>query len=122
MKFLLMLNINNAVLDALTDEERQAIMDGHGAFMDAIKASGEFIGTQALADPSTTRTVRVRDGVPAVSDGPFIEAKEFLAGYYLVDCESQARAEELAAMIPDAAVPGLGVEVRQVMFSAGVEM
>ena len=122
MKYLLMLHINNDVLEALTEDERQAIGDGHERFMATIKESGEFIGTQALAAPSTGRIVSVRDGVPAVSDGPFVEAKEFLGGYYLIDCESQERAEELAAMIPDAAIPGLAVEVRQIMFYAGMEM
>ncbi|GGS42523.1 YciI family protein [Actinokineospora fastidiosa] len=122
MKFLLMLHMNPSAWEALTEDERQAVMNAHEGFMAAIRESGEFINTQALADPSTARVVRVRDGVPVVSDGPYIETKEFLAGYYLVDCESQARALELAAMIPDAAVPGMGVEVRQIMFDAGMEM
>ncbi|UVS77557.1 YciI family protein [Actinokineospora sp. UTMC 2448] len=122
MKFLLMLHMNPSAWEALTEDERQAVMNAHEGFMAAIRESGEFINTQALADPSTARVVRVRDGVPVVSDGPYIETKEFLAGYYLVDCESQARALELASMIPDAAVPGMGVEVRQIMFDAGMEM
>jgi hypothetical protein len=54
-----------------------------------------------------------------VTDGPFVEAKEYLGGFYLIDCESKARAIELAAQIPDAAIEGLGVEVRQVMFADG---
>jgi hypothetical protein len=54
-----------------------------------------------------------------VTDGPFLESKEYLGGFYLIDCESKERAIELAARIPDAAIPGLGVEVRQVMFSDG---
>jgi hypothetical protein len=54
-----------------------------------------------------------------VTDGPFLEAKEFLGGFYLIDCESRERAVELAARIPDAAIKGLGVEVRQVMFADG---
>jgi hypothetical protein len=45
-----------------------------------------------------------------------------MGGYYMVDCESQERACELAAMIPDAAIDGLAIEVRPVMFSAGAEM
>lgn len=122
MKYLLIMNINPAVMDGLTDEQRQMIMDGHGAFMETIRESGEMIGTQALADPSTSTVVRVRDGVPVVTDGPFLEAKEYMGGFYLVDCESAERANELAAMIPDAAIDGLGIEVRAVMFSAGMEM
>ena len=119
MKFLLIMNVNPAVLDALTEEERNEIGEGHGAFIDTIKKSGEMITTQALADPSQTAVVRVRGGQPVVTDGPFIEAKEYLGGFYLIDCESKERAIELAALIPDAKIEGLGVEVRPVMFSDG---
>jgi hypothetical protein len=119
MKFLLSMHINPALFAALTEEERTEIMTGHGAFIDTITKSGELITTQALADPSQSAVVRVRGGQTAVTDGPYLEAKEFLGGFYLVDCDSRARAIELAAMIPDAKVDGMGIEVRQVMFSAG---
>jgi hypothetical protein len=119
MKFLLIMNVNPAVLDALTEEERSEIGEGHGAFIDAIKKSGEMITTQALADPSQSAVVRVRAGQPVVTDGPFLEAKEYLGGFYLIDCESRERALELAALIPDAKIEGLAVEVRPVMFSDG---
>jgi hypothetical protein len=119
MKFLIGLHINPTVLDALTDEEKTALGAGHGAFIEAIKESGELILTQALADPSQAAVVSVRNGQPAVTDGPFLESKEYLGGFYLIDCESKERAIELAARIPDAAIAGLGVEVRQVMFSDG---
>ena len=119
MKFLIALHINPAVLDALTDAEKEALGVGHGQFIEALQASGELIVTQALADPSQSAVVSVRDGQPVVSDGPFLEAKEYLGGFYLIDCENKERAIELAAQIPDAAIGGLGVEVRQVMFAAG---
>ncbi|AEV85118.1 hypothetical protein ACWT_4094 [Actinoplanes sp. SE50] len=120
MKFLISLYINPAVLEALTDEEKGAIGDGHGRFMETLKESGELITTQALVDPSQAVVVSVRDGQTVVTDGPFAEAKEFLGGFYLVDCADRARAVELAARIPDAAIDGLAVEVRQVMFADGL--
>ena len=119
MQFLISLYINPAVLDALTDEEKAAIGAGHGAFIEALKKSGELLTTQALVDPSQAAVVTVRNGQPVVTDGPFLESKEFLGGFYLVDCEHRERAIELAAQIPDSAIPGLGVEVRQVMFADG---
>jgi hypothetical protein len=119
MKFLIALHINPAVLDALTDQEKAALGEGHGKFIDGLKASGELIVTQALADPSQAAVVSMRNGQPVVTDGPFLEAKEYLGGFYLIDCENKERAIELAARIPDAAITGLGVEVRQVMFSDG---
>ncbi|WP_433165060.1 YciI family protein [Kribbella sp. CA-247076] len=120
MKYLLVLNINPDVLAALTEDEQQAIGAGHQKFLDTIKASGEFHSTLALGQPAESAVVRVRDGVPAVTDGPFVEAKEFLGGFYVIDVASAERAHELAAMIPDAAIEGLGVEVRPIVFEDGL--
>jgi hypothetical protein len=117
MKFLLIMHNNPQIWDALTEEERNEVMSGHGAFMETVKKSGEMIGTVALADPSQSAVVRVRGGVPAVTDGPYLEAKEYLGGYYLVECDSRERALELAALIPDAGVEGLGIEVRPVVYA-----
>ncbi|MDT7621217.1 MAG: hypothetical protein QOF99_2118 [Pseudonocardiales bacterium] len=122
MKFLLIMHNNPAVWESLTESERDEVMTGHGDFIKTIQQSGEMIVTQALADPSNTVVVRVQGGVPVVTDGPYLEAKEFLGGYYLVDVASRERAIELAALIPDARFEGLGIEVRPVMFSAGMEM
>ena len=67
--------------------------------MAELTESGELVGGQALADPSTTRTIRQRGGQPAVTDGPFVESKEQFAGYLVVDCESLERAIEIAATL-----------------------
>jgi hypothetical protein len=120
MKFLLIMHMNPAVWNALTEEEQAEVGDGHGAFMATITKSGEMITTQALADASQSTVVWVRGGQPVVTDGPYLEAKEHLGGFYLIDCESRDRAHELAAMIPDAKVEGLGIEVRQVMYADGL--
>ncbi|HVX45517.1 MAG TPA: YciI family protein [Mycobacteriales bacterium] len=119
MKFLLIMHMNPAVWESLTEEERNEIMEGHGEFMKTVTESGEMILTQALADPAQSAVVRVREAKPVVTDGPYLEAKEHLGGFYLIDCEDKERALELAALIPDAKVEGLGIEVRPVMFSAG---
>ncbi|MRH87442.1 hypothetical protein GFY24_08220 [Nocardia sp. SYP-A9097] len=117
MQFLLIMHSNPQIWDALTEQERNEVMSGHGAFMETVKKSGEMISTTALADPSQSAVVRVRGGVPAVTDGPYLEAKEYLGGYYLVECASRERAVELATLIPDARVEGLGIEVRPVVFT-----
>lgn len=121
MKFLLMLHNNPAALEALTEEGRQALMDGHARFIEDTQRSGELVVTQALHDPSRSSVVRVRNGLPAVTDGPYLETKEFLGGFYMLDVVDRDRALELAARIPDAAIEGMGVEVRQVMFEAGLD-
>ncbi|HEX3785504.1 MAG TPA: YciI family protein [Pseudonocardiaceae bacterium] len=119
MKFLLIMHMNPAVWNALTEQEQAAIGSGHQAFIDVVAASGELITTQGLVDPSQAAVVRVKDGQRFVTDGPYLEAKEYLGGFYLIECASRERAIELAAMIPDATVEGLGIEVRQIMFDNG---
>jgi hypothetical protein len=113
VKYLLLIYFNPTTWDSLTAEEHQAVFSGHEAFIKAIRETGELVGTEALANPSQSTVVRVRDGVPVVTDGPYLETKEFFAGFYLVDCESRERAIELAAMIPDARFAAM--EVRPVM-------
>ena len=120
MKYLLMIYMNPTLFESLGEDERNALMAGHDAFEPSLRESGELVGFAALADPSQSSTVTVRGGRTAVTDGPYVEAKEFLAGYYVVDCETLERAQELAAMIPDAGLTG--IEVRPVMADSGLEM
>ena len=71
--------------------------------------------TEALVEPSSAKRVAVSEGRTVTSDGPFPEAKELLGGFYLIDCDSEERAVEIAARIPEAQL-GL-VELRPVMGS-----
>jgi hypothetical protein len=121
VKYLLIMQVNPAVLEALTEEEHKLIGDGHAELMKAIQDSGEFILTQALADPANSKVVR-GGATPAVTDGPFLEAKEFMGGFYLIDVESEERAVEMAKLIPDTKIKGLAIEIRPVMFSAGADL
>ena len=120
MKYLLMIYMNDEVFASLSEAERNAIFAGHDEFEPKIRESGEFVSSAGLSNPTQSRTVRVRDGVASATDGPYIETKEYLAGYYAVDCESIERAVELAAMIPDAALTA--IEVRPLMGGSGLEM
>jgi hypothetical protein len=120
VKYLLMIYMNESLFESLTDEERNAVFAGHNEFIPRIQESGEFVGTAGLVNPTQSKTVRVRDGVTTATDGPYIETKEYLAGYYAIDCESLDRAIELAAMIPDAALTA--IEVRPVMVESGLEI
>ncbi|MFL6128224.1 MAG: YciI family protein [Mycobacteriales bacterium] len=81
MKYLLIIHNNPALPESLPPAELDATTAAHGPFQEATRASGELVGFAAPADPSTSRVVRVVDGAPAVSDGPFLEAKEHLAGF-----------------------------------------
>jgi hypothetical protein len=94
-------------------------MGAYAALNEQLAASGELIVTQALADPSLTKQVALRDGETITTDGPFAEVKEQLAGFYLVECEGIDRAVEIGASIPDASVAT--IEVRPVMTYEGLE-
>jgi hypothetical protein len=86
-----------------------------------LTAAGELVGAEGLAAPGEARIVRAgKNGAPVVTDGPFPEAKEFLAGYWIVDVETPERAYEIAAKASAAPGPGgrplnLAIEIRQVM-------
>jgi hypothetical protein len=131
-RFLLMVNHDNGAVDTPMDEwapeEIAAHMDYYGVLNRELADSGELVQFMGLADPRMARIVR-GDGVsaPVVTDGPFPESKEVLAGFQVVDVESEARAVEIAARV--SAVPGPGgvaiqqpVEVRQVMGESGGEL
>jgi hypothetical protein len=94
----------------LSATERDDFGRRHYALSDALADSGELIVSEALTDPSLAKRVTARDGQTMTTDGPFAEVKEHLAGFYLVDCDSEERALAIAAQVPDA-VWGL-VEVR----------
>jgi hypothetical protein len=115
VKYLLLIHMNPDVWATLTQTDVDEVMAGHERFITTITESGEMVSTHALADPKESAVVRIMAGAETVTDGPYVEAKEFLAGFYLVECGSKERAVELAAMIPDA--KWNAVEVRPIVFS-----
>lgn len=97
---------------ALPEEQRNQIEAEFNAAMTEMQERGELLGGEALGDPAAARLVRW-DAGPVIADGPYAEAKEHLAGFFLVDVESQQRAEEIVARF---AGPGETVELRPVMW------
>ena len=107
-------------------EEITAHMDYYGALREELLASGELVTQEALTGPELAKVVTSDGSAPVVTDGPFAEFKEMLAGYQLVDVDSEERAIEIAAKI--SAVPGPGgvplqqpIGVRRVMGPADFE-
>jgi hypothetical protein len=96
-----------------------ALMGEMDALLDELRRSGELIGTEALADPSHTKTVRTRSGAQVITDGPLAEAKEQFGGYLIVDCDRPERATEIAARWPNARL--CAMEVRPLMDPSGTE-
>ena len=90
---------------AWTQQEWAAL----GAFMQALNQelldSGELVETRGLSAPVHTRRVQLKAGVPVVTDGPYAETEEVLAGYWIVECDSFDRATEIAARLADCPGP-----------------
>jgi len=126
MKYILMMQFSIAEwkagnISTWPPEDIKANIDFLRRFHKELADAGELVGTQALSGPEGMKVVRAgKDGTPAVSDGPFAESKEFLAGYWIVDVDDPQRAIEIAARL--SALPGPGgapsnvpIEVRLVM-------
>lgn len=132
MKFILMMNAPRgksgdwSVVNWTPDE-----LKAHVGFMvrfnKDLRAEGVLVGAEGLASPREARIVRAgKGGAPEVTDGPFAESKEFLAGYWIVDVESPQQAYAIAGRASAAPGPGgkplnMPIEVREVMSGPPVE-
>ena len=131
-KYLLIVDYRPGVDDRPMDQWKPAEIDAHMNYYNALNCdlieSGELVGGEALTEPRFGKEV-VSDGItaPVVTDGPYAEAKEMLAGFQTVEVESEARAIEIAALVSQ--VPGPGgvplqqpVVIRRVMDGADFEI
>jgi hypothetical protein len=125
MKFMLMMNVPHAAGDYQINQWTPEAFNAHIKFMkdlnrDLVK-SGEFVEAQGLTPPGQAKIVKYgKGGAPVVSDGPFAETKEFLAGFWIIQVEKAERAYEIAARASSAPGPDgqplvIPVEVREVM-------
>jgi hypothetical protein len=125
MKYMLMMNAPRGTGDYAVVNWAPDDFKAHIAFMkqfgQELSQAGELVGAEGLASPAQAKIVRASPaGAPEVTDGPFAEAKEFLAGYWIVDVERPQRAYEIAARASAAPGPGgkpmnMPIEVREVM-------
>jgi hypothetical protein len=132
MKYMLMMNAPRGTGDYQISSWSPDDLEAHMAFMHRLNKelteSGELAGGEGLTPPGQAKLVRAgKNGVPVVTDGPFPEAKEFLAGYWIVDVDRPERAYEIAAKASAAPGPGgtpliLPIEVRQVMSGRPAEV
>ena len=100
MKYLLMIYGNQEKWDTIAAEDWPAEIAKQDAYNKKYTATGELLGAYGLADAAAARLVTRQDGLPAVTAGPYLETKEYMATFYLVDVESEERAHELAAEMP----------------------
>ena len=131
MKFMLMMNAPRGNGDWGVVNWAPEELKAHIGFMmrlnKELKAEGALVTAQGLASPGQARIVRAgKNAAPEVTDGPFAEAKEFLAGYWIVDVETPQQAYAIAARASAAPGPGgkpmnMAIEVREVMSGPPVE-
>lgn len=132
MRYMLMMHAPRGTGDWQVMNWSPEDLKAHIGFMHSLnkelRDAGELVGAEGLAAPGEARIVRAgKNGVPAVTDGPFAETKEFLAGYWIVEVDSTERAYEIAAKASAAPGPGgkpliIPIEVRQVMSAPPVDV
>jgi len=105
MKYLCLVYSGEKKLDSMPDSECLA-------YDEALRKSGHCIASEALQPVQTATTVRVRNGKVSVTDGPFAETKEQLAGFYLIDARDLNEAIQIASNIPPARLGS--IEVRPI--------
>jgi hypothetical protein len=102
MKYLLLIYNNEQSWNAITESERQQIYGEYRKLREELLARGQFVTGSQLQPISTATSVRVRDGKELITDGPFAETHEQLAGYFLIEAKNLDEATSIAARIPSA--------------------
>jgi hypothetical protein len=100
LKYLLMIYGNREKWESLATEDWRAAVARQEAFNAKYRETGELLGSYGLADAAQARLVRRVNGLPAVTDGPYLETKEYMASFWLLDCDSEERARQIAADMP----------------------
>jgi hypothetical protein len=113
MQYILLIYSSEAMWDTKTPDQINSVMAEYGAFTESIVKSGNFKAGEELQPVTAATTVRVRNGKPQVTDGPFAETREQLGGFYLVEADNLDQAIQMASRIPSAR-DGC-VEVRPIM-------
>ncbi len=103
---------------ALPQEQRDQMNTEFEALLTEIHGRGELVSAEALADPRSATLYRWEAGKAIATDGPYAETKEQFAGFFLIDVQDRARAEEIAAQF---AGPGETIELRPAMWPGGDE-
>jgi hypothetical protein len=103
---------------AMTPEQIAAMHQHMESFHQKLAESGELVDARGLSAPVHARRIRLQSGVPVVTDGPYPETQEVLAGYTIVECASFDRATEIAAMLVNPDADGEYVDVRPVLEGA----
>jgi hypothetical protein len=94
MRYMLVIYGNDEDWTKYSESELEPTMIAHQSFTDDLRSAGAFVASEALQPSSTVTTIRLKDGEPLMTDGPFIEAKEQIGGFYVIDVENLDQALE----------------------------
>jgi hypothetical protein len=104
VKYLILIHLNEKELYAMSEADMSALNARHLEFNNGLRKSGNWIEAEALEPANTSKQVRVRRGKPSVTDGPFTESKELVAGFYLIEARDMNEATRIASEIPSASI------------------
>jgi hypothetical protein len=121
-KYLCLIYLDEKELDAMPPADMSALNAKHLDFNDDLRKSGHFIVAEALQPARQTACVRIRQGKTTVTDGPFAETKELVAGFYLIEAGDLREAVEIAARIPSAALGTIEVRPARQLVVEGREL
>jgi hypothetical protein len=113
MQYMLMCCIEEKRWLALPETERDAVMKDYGRWVGDLERAGQHRATEKLAGSAAAKTLRLANGRPIVTDGPYAETKEQFGGFHIVECGGVDEALAIAARIPTLRVGGT-IEVRPV--------
>jgi hypothetical protein len=116
MKYMLLIYHDEQIWNSYTEPEHQEIYREYRELIQELQSGGKYLEGDELQPTTTASTVRVRDGKPLVTDGPFAETREQVGGFFLVDAKDLSEATSIAARIPSARTGS--VEVRPVVETA----
>lgn len=119
MKYMLIIYGNEELWSSLPPEQMQELVRRTDALNRSLVDSGEMVGAFGVADQSTAKLMSAAGGEPSVTDGPYVETKEYIGSFTIVDVEDEARALEIAAANPASELTG--VEVRALLHGGTAE-
>ena len=102
MKYMLLIYDDTKVWETFSEEQRRQGMEIYGRFTQEVKAGGHYLLSHQLQPASMATTVREREGKRLVTDGPYAETREQLAGFYLIEAKNLDEAICIAARVPSA--------------------
>jgi hypothetical protein len=116
-QYLILIYGDESAFSEMTPEHWSKMMTDHRAFGEAVTAQGgKILGGEALTPSATATSIRTTGGTPVVTDGPFVETKEALGGFYLIEAQDLDQALAFAKLCP---APAGGVELRPIMDTSG---